>query len=542
MTKLSQKESINDPRYGRAFIAKKAAVASPNDLATVVGNQILQKGGNAVDAMVAVNSTLGVVFPHMTGVGGDSFWLIYDAKTKQTYTLNASGRSGSNVNAGEYKGQKQINERGPKSAITVPGAVGGWADAHKRFGKLSFQECLQPAIDYARNGFPVNESLAKFSETGLSLIRSHPTTAKAYLKDGVAPYLAKETMKNEALANTLEAIAKSGGDAFYKGEITEKICNFLKENGGFLTKEDFENHQSDWVEPLKVNYRGRTVIAPPPNSEGMVTLQILGMLENFNLKEKMKNSADFIDVFTRATALAFKDRDMYLDDEIFNKVPTDQLLSETYLKNRADTFFNPALGSPEEGIGKKGDTTFSCAVDDEGNAVGVIQSLYWEWGSGLVAGDTGVLLQNRGSFFSLNPEQRNSLKPNKRPAHTLTCSMVLNDDGPELIVGAMGGEGEPQTQALIITRVIEQGMSVQEAIDAPRWLLGRTWGDTHRGLRLEGRFDKSLINKLSDLGHTNISLIEDFSDLVGHAQAIQIFPDRIEAGADPRANGLALGY
>ena len=535
-------QQATDPRYGRPFIARQAAVASPNKLATVVGNNIMQRGGNAVDAMVAVNAALGVVFPHMTGAGGDAFWLIYDASTGKQHALNASGRSAATISLDDYKDKSKIDERGPNAAITVPGAVDGWFQAQERFGKLSFADCLQPAIDYAKNGFPVSESLAKFSESSLELLRSHPSTAKVFLKDSVAPYLAGETMKNPDLAATMEALAEGGRDAFYKGNIAEKIGNFLADQGGFLSTEDFAKHESVWEDPLTVAYHGKTVSAPPPNSDGMATLQILGMLEHLDTEKLHDSPADYIDIFTRATAMAFKDRNAYLDDPDFNSIPTEQLLHETYLSDRARKIKHAAMVSPEQAINAKGDTTFSCAVDSEGNAVAVIQSLYWEWGSGLVAGDTGVLLQNRGSFFSLNPDDADCLQPGKRPGHTLTCSIVSSEEGPELVVGAMGGDGQPQTQATLITRVLDGGMNVQKAIDEPRWLLGRTWGEKHNGLRLEGRYGEEVIAQLEKLGHENISLIEDYSDLVGHAQALQIFPDRIEVAADPRAHGLALGY
>jgi gamma-glutamyltranspeptidase/glutathione hydrolase len=531
-----------DPRYGRPFLARKAAVASPNNLATVVGNKILQKGGNAVDAMVAVNSTLGVVFPHMTGTGGDAFWLIYDAETDKQYVLNASGQSAKHISLEDYEGQDSIDDRGPRSAITVPGAVGGWYEAHQRFGKLPFATCLESAIEYARNGFPVSESLAAFSEKKLDILRYYPSTAKVFLKDEVSPYMVGEIMKNPDLADTLEEIANKGSEAFYNGSVTDKICNFLEENRGFLEREDFANYKPEWVDPLTANYRGKTVSAPPPNSEGMATIQILGMLDNIEKEKLYESPATFINYFTRATALAFQDRKSYLADPAFYDVPTDKLTSDAYLANRADKLVHPMVSSPEEKIDAEGDTTFSCAVDEDGNAVGVIQSLYWEWGSGLVAEDTGILLQNRGTYFSLDPDLREKLEPEKRPGHTLTTSMVVGDDGPELIVGAMGGDGQPQSQATIMARVIDRKVNVQEAIDEPRWLLGRTWGETVNELRLENRFSDEVLRELKEMGHKDIHFIDGFSDLVGHAQAIQILPDRIEAAADPRANGLALGY
>lgn len=529
-----------DPRYGRSCVARKSAVATPSNLASMAAIRILNQGGSAVDAMVAANSTLSVVFPHMTGAGGDSFWLIFDAKAGKLHCLNATGRSGRHVTADKYSPDKGIDTRGPRAANTVPGAVSGWLESHQRFGKLPLSVCLESAIEYAKHGFPVGHSVARFSEQSIDLLRAYPTTAETFLKNGVAPYMPGDIMKNPRFAETLELIAKGGFNAFYQGEIADRICTFLQQEGGFLTKEDFADHKADWVEPLQVEYGDRKVCSPPPNSAGMATLQILGMLEQLELKENT-SEVDYIDVFTRATAFAFTDRDNYLDDPDFNSVPTDILLSKEYFRDRVKMLKEGSTWAPEQGFGKKGDTTFCCAADEEGNVVGVIQSLYWEWGSGLVAGDTGMLLQNRGTHFSLNSDSRDRLEPNKRPAHTLTCSMVLKDNRPELVVGAMGGDGEPQTQALIIQRVLDQGYSVQEAIDAPRWLLGRTWGDPVKGLRLEGRFDKAIAKELRKLGHKNVEVIEDFSDLMGHAQAIRIWPDRLEAGADPRADGLAIG-
>ncbi|MFS0836648.1 gamma-glutamyltransferase [Paenibacillus sp. 1P03SA] len=530
-----------DPRYGRSCIARKSAVATPSNLASMAANRILNEGGSAVDAMVAANSVLSVVFPHMTGAGGDAFWLIYDAKTGKRHSLNATGRSGSKVSMSNYSRKDGIDVRGPKAVNTVPGAVSGWLEAHRKFGKLPLSRCLEPAIDYAQNGFPVGDSVARFSEFAIDLLRTYPTTAKTFLKDGVAPYMASDIMRNPNLAKTLEKIAEGGFDAFYKGEIARQVCDFLQDNGGFLTTEDFANHRADWYDPIEIEYRDRKVLAPPPNSAGFVTLQILGMMEHKDVGAMKHEESEFIDAFTRATAFSFKDRDTYLDDPDFNHIPLETLLSKEYFRDRVKKLHDPSLGPPEKGLGQKGDTTFCCAVDEEGNVAGVIQSLYWEWGSGLVAGDTGMLLQNRGTHFSLDPKSRDRLEPNKRPAHTLTCSMVMKDDKPEMVIGAMGGDGEPQTQALIIMRVLDQGYSVQEAIDAPRWLLGRTWGDHVRGLRLEGRYDPEIADKLRELGHENVEILENFSDLMGHAQAIRIWPEHLEAGADPRADGLAIG-
>jgi gamma-glutamyltranspeptidase/glutathione hydrolase len=529
-----------EPHHRRPFLARRAAIATPHELASVAGLGVLARGGTAVDAMLASNAALSVVYPHMTGVGGDAFWLVHDAATDRQYALNASGRAGAAATREAYAGAAEIEPRGPRAALTVPGAVDGWIQAHRRFGRMPFADCLAPAIDLARDGFPVAQSLATYSAGWRDLLAAAPSTAAAYLHPDGTPYRRGEVMRLTALADTLEAIAASGREAFYDGPTAEAIGSYLARHGGLLTAADFAAHRSDWVEPVQVRYRGRTVLAPPPNSQGFVGLQILGILEHVDVAALAGDAAGYIETVVRATALAFEDRDRYLTDPQFVDIPIDRLLDEQYLAERAELLRMPVEGvvaMPPAG----GDTTFSCAVDAAGNAAAVIQSLYMEWGSGVVAGDTGVLLQNRGCFFSLDPRHPNRLEPGKRTAHTLTAAMLVGERGLELVYGAMGGEGQPQTQAAIATRVIDHGRSVQQAIDDPRWLLGRTWGESHRGLRLEARFGSALADVLSARGLEHVSLVEDYSTTMGHAQAIQVFADHLEAAADPRSDGAALG-
>ena len=533
--------SVPYPRQGRSMMAARGAVSSPHELASSAGLDMLRRGGTAVDAMVATNAALGVLYPHMTGAGGDAFWIIHDAATGTQHVLNASGRAGKHATRDRYPGDS-INPRGAMAALTVPGAVDGWCQAHERFGKLALEDCLSSAIDYARNGFPVSRSLAKFSASSLDLLRSHPTTAATYLRNGIDPFAAGESMTLPDLGKTLEAVAAKGRSAFYEGPIAEAIGDFLGRNGGILTPDDFARHRSDWMDPIRSRYRNRVVIAPPPNSEGLATLAILGILEHVDLAALKDDPAGYVDAVTRATALAFRDRDRYLDDPVFGEVPVDRLLDPAYLADRAKELDRKWVTPPERLPASRGDTTFSCAVDAYGNVAGVVQSLYWEWGSGVVAGDTGILLQNRGSFFSLDPGNKDRLEPGKRPASTLTNGMLLSDNKPELVFGAMGGEGEPQTQAAVVTRMVDHGLSVQEAIDAPRWLLGRTWGEQTRGLRLEGRFGPKTAKALESKGHENVALVGDYDDVMGHAQAIHLLPNRLEAASDPRCDGAALGY
>jgi gamma-glutamyltranspeptidase len=526
-----------EPHHRRPFLARRAAVAAPHELASVAGLQMLARGGTAVDAMVAVNAALGVVYPHMTGVGGDAFWLIHDAATGTQHVLNASGRAAAAATCELYAGAAEIAPRGPRAALTVPGAVDGWAQAHARFGRMPFADCLRPAIDLARDGFPVAESPARYAAEYRDLLAGTP-----YLGPGGAPPRRGDILRLPRLADTLEAIATGGRDAFYEGEIAAAIAAHLAREGGVLTADDLAAHRSDWVEPVRVRYRGRDAVAPPPNSQGFAGLAILGMLDHVDVAALAGDPAAYVDAVVRATALAFEDRDRHLCDPDFGDVPLERLLDPAYLAERAAGIDGacapaPAVVAPRAA----GDTTFSCAIDAGGNAAAVIQSIYQEWGSGVVAGDTGVLLQNRGCFFSLDPAHPNCLAPGKRTAHTLTAAMLIGEHGPELVYGAMGGEGQPQTQAALATRVVDHGRSVAEAIDAPRWLLGRTWGEEHRGLRLEARFGAPVAEELAARGHENVSLVPDYTDVMGHAQAIAVFPDRLEAAADPRGDGAALG-
>jgi gamma-glutamyltranspeptidase/glutathione hydrolase len=532
-----------EPHHRRPFLARRAAVAAPHELAAVAGLDMLARGGSAVDAMVATNAALGVVYPHMTGVGGDAFWLIHDAATGRQHVLNASGRAAAAATREAYAagGAREIAPRGPRAALTVPGAVDGWVQAHARFGRMPFAECLAPAVGLAGDGFPVADSPARYAADHRDLLAATPTTAAAYLTGGGASPRRGDVLRLPQLADTLAAIAQSGRGAFYEGEIAAAIGAYLAREGGVLTADDFAAHRSEWVQPARVGYRGRTAVAPPPNSQGFAGLQILGMLEHLDVAGLAGDPAAYVDAVVRATALAFEDRDRHLTDPAFGEIPLERLLAPAYLEERAAALLAaapaPALAAPRAA----GDTTFSCAVDADGNAAAVIQSIYQEWGSGVVAGDTGVLLQNRGCFFSLDPAHPNVLAPGKRTAHTLTAAMLIGEAGPELVYGAMGGEGQPQFQAAVATRVVDHGRSVAEAIDAPRWLLGRTWGEEHRGLRLEARFGPGVATELAARGHENVSLVEDFSDVMGHAQAIHVLGDHLEAAADPRGDGLALG-
>lgn len=520
-------------------LARRGMVAAPHYLASGAGLRVLQDGGSAVDAAVAVNSTLGVVYPHMTGAGGDAFWLVYEAATGRVHALNGSGRAGADATRELFtsRGHQSIPVRGPLSAITVPGAVDSWCTAHARFGTLPLARVLEPAIGYAREGYPMCAGQAGCLTQVADMLATHAPTWE--LLAAREPGLGREVLLPR-LASTLEAVAEHGRDGFYRGAVAQEITTVLQRAGGLLTAADFAAHHSDWTEPLRTTYRGLDCYQHPPNSQGFTHLMMLNVLEGFDLAAM--STADYVHVIAEATKVVFADRDRYLTDPEFSPAPLDDLLSKDYaaeLRARIDSRHVQAPMPAAAG----GDTTCSVVVDGAGNAAAVIQSLYHECGSGFVGGESGVLLQNRGSFFSLDDEHVNRLEPGKRTFHTLMPGMLLREGSPHLVYGTMGGEGQPQTSTALVTRVVDAGHEVQQAIDAPRWLYGRTWGEDTRDLRVECRFPPDVVEGLRRRGHP-VRVVDDFDDAMGHAQAIEVDASRglLMGGADPRGEGSAVGW
>ncbi|MBP2367969.1 gamma-glutamyltransferase [Pseudonocardia parietis] len=524
-------------------MACNGMVSSPHYLASTAGLQVLQEGGSAVDAAVAVNATLGVVYPHMTGPGGDAFWLIHDAESGQVHGLNGSGRAIAAATREHYRSlghHQEIPSRGPLAVVTVPGAVDSWCTAHEQYGRLPFERLLQPAINYATSGFAVCDGHASCTRDVADVLRAHSTTSSSMLPGGRAP-LAGDLLALPHLAETLRTVAEKGRAGFYEGPVAAEIAAAVQRAGGLVTAEDLAGHRSDWTEPISTTYRGYTCYQHPPNSQGFAHLMILNILENFDVAGMDHLGPEYIHLLVEATKLAFADRDRYLTDPEFGDIPLEQLLSKDYaaeLSTRVGSTADlPLAAAPRLG----GDTTCSVVVDSDGNAASVIQSLYHEFGSGFVGGETGVLLQNRGSFFSLDDEHPNRLEPGKRTFHTLMPGMLLRDGKPDLVYGTMGGEGQPQTSTALVTRIVDAGCDVQTAIDSPRWLYGRTWGDSRQDLRVESRFPATTEDGLVDRGHP-VRVVEPFDDAMGHAQAIRIGEQVLAGGADPRGEGLALGW
>lgn len=538
-------------------MATNGMVTTQHYLASAAALKVLEDGGNAVDAAITAASTLAVVYPHYTSIGGDSFWLIYNAKTKELKALNASGPSSEKATIEYYtsKGFSKIPSRGYLAANTVPGTVSGWWEAYqyakdKMGSSTPWHKLIEPAIGYAKNGYPVTPNQEYWTTVNLDTkddelkhLQRFEGWAKTYLKADGTPYKAGEIMKQPQLAGTLDVIAKKGAKGFYEGEVAEKIVKDVQANGGLLTKKDFSDYKAEWKEPISTNYRGYKAYNVPPNSQGIASLSILNILNNFDVKSLGEGTPDYYHLIVEATKQAFADRNKWLTDPKFVDIPVDELLSPEHGKALAGRIDMNKAAANVEPMDPKGDTTWMGFIDKEGNAVSMIQSHYFDYGSGIVAKDTGVLLQNRGSYFSLDPKEVNHLEPKKRSFHTINPAMLFKNNKPFLIYGTQGGEGQPQTQAALVTRIVDFGMPVQDAIEAPRWLHGRNWGSSSNDLKLEGRISKSVQDELIRRGHP-VKMVSDYTDAMGQSGAILIDPvTNVKfAGADPRGEGAAIGY
>jgi len=538
-------------------MARNAMVTSPHHLATQSGLKVLRDGGNAVDASIAVAATLAVVYPQMCTIGGDSFWLIWNAGARELRALNASGRSGERATRAFYtsKGLEAIPPRGYLAANTVPGIVSGWREAfdHAQAAMPStraWQDLLVDAIRYAETGTPVTPSLAHWqavncdpSDDRFRHLQRFEGFRRCYLKADGSPYAIGEVHRQPDLAATLGTIAAQGAEAFYTGPIARAIVADLSANGGLLTLSDFAEHTADWVAPISVPYRDAVAYNFPPNTQGMASLAILNILNHFDLARIPEGSADYYHLLIEATKEAFVDRDRWLTDPAFVEIPLERLLSAGHGKAQAARIRMDRTAGPLEPLDPKGDTVWFGVVDAHGNAVSLIQSVYHDFGSAIVPAGTGVLLQNRGSFFSLSEHHVNRLEPRKRTFHTLNPAMMFREGVPWLVYGTMGGEGQPQTQAAIATRVLDYAMTPQEAIEAPRWLYGRTWGAASNDTKIEARVPPEVREDLAARGHP-VRVVDEYTDAMGHAGAILLDAQGgvLYGGADPRGDGCAAGY
>jgi gamma-glutamyltranspeptidase / glutathione hydrolase len=458
-------------------IAQHGMVCTSQPLATQVGIDILKAGGSAVDAAIAANAALGLMEPTGNGIGGDLFAIVWDAKTRQLHGLNASGRSPLGLSLAQMKaeldrlGVKTIPQRG-LLPISVPGTVDGWFELHRKFGKLPMERVIEPAIRYAREGFPVSEVIASYWESGVALLGHHPGGFMAtFAPNGRAPRKG-EIFRNPDLARTYALLAANGRDAFYRGEIADAMDRFFVEKGGWLRKVDFESHTSTWIEPVSVNYRGYDVYELPPNGQGIAALQMLTILEGFDLAGMGFNSADALHVMIEAKKLAFEDRAKFYADPDFSNIPLKGLLSKKYATQRRALIAMDRAGKTYDAGNpalQEGDTIYLTTADAEGNMVSLIQSNFRGMGSGIVVPGLGFGFQNRGEMFVFEPGHANVYAPGKRPFHTIIPAFIMKDGQPWLSFGVMGGAMQPQGHVQIVVNLIDFGMNVQEAGDAARW-------------------------------------------------------------------------
>ena len=526
-------------------IAQNGMVATSHPLASLIGLQILKDGGNAIDAAIAANVALGLMEPTGNGIGGDLFVILWDAKTKKLYGLNASGPSPQNISI-EYftdNNLEKIPSYGPLP-VSVPGAVDGWIKLHERFGKLPFKELFKPTIDYANNGFPLTETIAYYLELSSKRFETYPNFKNVWMPNGI--YLKKgDIFKNPKLANTLEGIATSKRSSFYEGDMAKIMSKFVVSQGGFLSVDDLAQYHAEWVEPVSTNYRGYEIWELPPNGQGIAALQILNLLERYNINKMGLFSSEYIHHFVEAKKLAFADRAKYYADPDFNNIDIDYLISKEYSDLRSK-HINPLKSSASVPAGtlKDGDTIYLTTADKDGNMVSLIQSNYRGMGSGMVPPGLGFMIQNRGELFSLDKDHANSLVGGKRPFHTIIPAFITKDNKPFISFGVMGGATQPQAHAQIAINIIDFNLNLQEAGDAPRIVHTGSSQPTGEAminggsLSLENLFTKTIIEELKIKGH----VIDYKPGIFGGYQAIMLKDGLLYGASESRKDGHAVGY
>lgn len=530
-------------------IARHAMVATSQPLATQVAIDVLKQGGNAIDAAIAANATLGLMEPTGNGIGGDLFAIVWIEADQKLYGINASGRSPKGLTLEKLKEAIGEGERIPALGpipVSVPGCVDGWFELHGRFGKLSMKQVLKPAIDYCNEGFPVSELIAYYWNRSRFLAR-YPGFKETFLPGGKAPAKG-EIFKNPALGATLQKIADGGRDEFYKGETAKTIAAFLKEHGGFITYEDLAEHKSQWVEPVSTNYRGFDLWELPPNGQGIAALQILNMLEPLDLKSAGFGSVTHVHQFIEAKKLAFEDRAKFYSDPDFNKIPVDELISKPYANARRELISEQAASSYPAGNPnlEHGDTIYLTVADKDRNMVSLIQSNYRGFGSGMCPDGLGFCLQDRGELFDLREGQFNSYAPGKRPFHTIIPAFVTKQGKPYMSFGVMGGATQPQGHAQIMINMIDFGMNLQEAGDAPRILHSDSSQPTGTKMTdggtvaLEAGFDETVVEELKRRGHR----MKYAKGAFGGYQGIMYDAknDVYYGASESRKDGMAAGY
>jgi len=529
---------------GRSVVrASQGMVATSQPLASQVGLDVLKRGGNAVDAAIAMAAVLNVTEPHMTGIGGDAFVMIYSSKTKKLQGLNASGRAPRALNLDYFASRKiaQMPMTGMEP-VTVPGAFDGWVALLDKYGTMKLADLMAPAIGYAENGFPVMEKTAADWQPEIPRLEQTAAATATYLVKGAAPQPGA-IFYQKNLARTFRALVRGGRDAFYRGEIARTIVDYCQRNGGFLSMEDFASQKSEWVEPISTTYRGYTLYEIPPNGQGLTALLLVNILEGIDLKSMRTQPDVYYHTLIEATKIAFADRNRYIADPVFAKVPVTELLSKDYATRRR-ALIDPkkAIDAPAYGEIRTGsDTTYFTVVDKDRMAVSFINSLFSAFGSAVVAGETGIVLQNRGAGFSLERDHPNRIEPGKRPFHTIIPAMVFKDGALLMSYGVMGGDVQAQGHVQVLVNLIDRGLNLQQAIDAPRvrYISGR-------GVMMEDALTEPVIGALIGRGHERVLPGPGLTHraLMGGGQAIMIDPatGALLGGSDSRKDGMALGY
>lgn len=520
---------------------RRGVVAAPHTAAAEAGRTILAEGGNALEAMVAMAASIAAVYPHMNHIGGDGFWLVREPRGR-VRAFMAAGPAGTNARRELYREYETIPPRGPLAALTVPGAIGGWQlalEAAKAFGgQMPLDVLLGAAIRQARDGHTVTRSQARLTAENLPGMTGVPGFAAAFLLDGKPP-TAGATLKQEALAATFDHLAHTGLDDFYRGDVGREIAADLEGIGSPVTRDDLVRYRAALADPLSVRLNVGTVYNAPPPTQGLASLIILALYQRLRVAEA--ESFEFAHGIVEATKRAFRVRDRVVTDPARLPQPPERFLDAKFLDGEAAKIDRRKAAKWPAPKGE-GDTIWMGAADASGLVVSYIQSVYWEFGSGCVLPRTGVLMQNRGASFSLDPGALNALAPGRLPFHTLNPAIAVLGDGRVMAYGTMGGDGQPQTQAMLFARHVLHRQPLDRALDAPRWLLGRTWGSSVTNLRMESRFDGNLIDRMLSAGHDIDVLSEPYSDTMGHAGAVVLHPDgSLEGGHDPRADGGAAG-
>lgn len=526
-------------------LGRRGAVVASHSLAAQAGLDILREGGNAIEATIAVAATLAVVYPHMTGIGGDGFWLLH-APGQAMQSIDACGAAGEAVTRGLYGDATSIPWRGPLAANTVAGTLSGWGAAYAYSqahwgGRMPFARLLESAIHYAREGFPVTHSQEANTRNKLGELAHQPGFAQAFLtpQGEVPTYGANHTFP--ALAATLAQLARAGADDFYRGELARQIAQDLADVGSPITAKDLSRHQAQVQPPLSLKISNATLYNMAPPTQGLASLLILGVYERIRQAGWNPDNVAGIHALVESTKQAFKVRDQHVTDPKAMAVPPTSLLTDAVIRQLASQV-PTEQASPWPAPNSDGDTTWMGVVDEQGRAVSMIQSIYFEFGSGVVLPRSGFWWQNRGCSFDLQPGRLRSLAPGRKPFHTLNPAMAQLDDGRLLVYGTMGGEGQPQTQAAVFSRYVWGGHNVRSAVAAPRWLLGRTWAEQSTTLKLESRYAPEVVEGLRALGHP-VEVVADFDERMGHAGALVLHPSGwIEGGEDPRSDGCVAAW